>query len=88
MTQEPATDSEPSAQELSHIHGLYHKLKVSAFASMERPVAPVQLIREDLVPQLQGSVLHYHQWQRRKVRTSCCSGSLLTRGAVVRRRRR
>ncbi|CAG03752.1 unnamed protein product, partial [Tetraodon nigroviridis] len=49
-------------EELSHVHGLYDKLKVSAFASVERPVSSVQLSRNDLVPRLHATMLDYHQW--------------------------
>lgn len=58
-------------QELSHIHGLYDKLKVSAFASMEQPVSSVQLIRKDLVPELCRTMVDYHEWQQKVRKTFC-----------------
>lgn len=60
-------------QELSHVHGLYHKLKLSAFASLEQPVSSVQLIRGDLAPELHRTMLDYHDWQQRKVRSTFCT---------------
>lgn len=64
---------ELSLQELSHIHGLYDQLKVSACASIEQPASSVQLVRQDLVPQLRRTMVHYYEWQQRKVRQTSCT---------------
>lgn len=82
--QEPAVNCELLVQELSHVHGLYHKLKVSAFASTEQPVSSVQLIREDLVPELRRTMLGYHERQQRKVRHRLHSPPPPAGGAVTR----
>lgn len=75
-------NSELLVQELSHIHGLYSKMKESMFASTEQPVSSVQLIRKDLVPELRRTVVDFYQWQNRKVRLLRLSALPLTVGVM------
>lgn len=53
-------------QELSNIHDLYDKLKMSVTSKSEQNSA--NLIRKDLVPQLRSTVVDFYKWQQRKVR--------------------
>lgn len=84
MNQEPAINSELSVQELSHIHGVYDKLKFSAFASTGLPVSSVQLIHKDLVPQLHRTMVDYYEWQQRKVGNPSCTHLLLMHSCLLR----
>eukprot|EP00064_Thunnus_orientalis_P026304 superscaffoldBa00016237_g26804 len=53
-------------EELSNIHDLYEKMKVSVASSSEQAPSSVNLIRKDLVPQLRGTVVDFYKWQQRK----------------------
>ncbi|XP_044231968.1 snRNA-activating protein complex subunit 1b [Thunnus albacares] len=56
-------------EELSNIHDLYEKMKVSVASSSEQAPSSVNLIRKDLVPQLRGTVVDFYKWQQRKDET-------------------
>lgn len=68
IDREYAMNSERFVQELSHIHGLYGKMKESVFPSTEQSVSSIQLIRKDLVRELRRTVVDFYQWQYSKVR--------------------
>lgn len=56
-------------EELSNIHDLYEKMKVSVASSSEQAPSSVNLIRKDLVPQLRSTVVDFYKWQQRKDET-------------------
>ncbi|XP_067470805.1 snRNA-activating protein complex subunit 1b [Thunnus thynnus] len=56
-------------EELSNVHDLYEKMKVSVASSSEQAPSSVNLIRKDLVPQLRGTVMDFYKWQQRKDET-------------------
>lgn len=53
-------------EELSNIHDLYGKLKTSVCLTLEQSESSVNLIRQDLIPQLRGTVMDFYKWQHRK----------------------
>ncbi|XP_042292702.1 snRNA-activating protein complex subunit 1b [Thunnus maccoyii] len=56
-------------EELSNVHDLYEKMKVSVASSSEQAPSSVNLIRKDLVPQLRGTVVDFYKWQQKKDET-------------------
>ncbi|GLD73731.1 snRNA-activating protein complex subunit 1-like protein [Lates japonicus] len=54
-------------EELSNIHGLYEKLKTSVSSMSEQADSSLNLTHKDLVPQLRSTVVHFYNWQQRKV---------------------
>lgn len=54
-------------QELSNIHEVYAKMKTAVAASSEQAVSSIDLIRKNLVPNLQGAVMNLYQWQQKEV---------------------
>ncbi|XP_038556374.1 snRNA-activating protein complex subunit 1-like [Micropterus salmoides] len=53
-------------EELSNIHELYEKLKASVSSTSEPAVSSVNLLRNELVPQLRSSVVDFYNWQQKK----------------------
>ncbi|CAK6972103.1 snRNA-activating protein complex subunit 1b [Scomber scombrus] len=53
-------------EELSNVHDIYEKMKVSVASASEQPPSSVDLIRKDLVPQLRGTVMDFYKWQQRR----------------------
>ncbi|KAL7381027.1 hypothetical protein ABVT39_027433 [Epinephelus coioides] len=53
-------------EELSNINELYGKLKTSVCLMTEQPNSSLSLIRKDLVPQLQSTVMEFYKWQQRR----------------------
>ncbi|XP_041669357.1 snRNA-activating protein complex subunit 1b isoform X2 [Cheilinus undulatus] len=56
-------------EELSHIHGLYEKLKTSSSLTSRDGVTSLDLIKKDLAPKLQCTVVNFYNWQQRQDRT-------------------
>lgn len=54
-------------EEMSNIHDLYKKLKTSVISEASAQMDPsINLIHENLVPELRGTVVDFYQWQQRK----------------------
>ncbi|XP_057715590.1 snRNA-activating protein complex subunit 1b [Corythoichthys intestinalis] len=53
-------------EELSNVHNLYCKLKSSVYTVEEGKRLGINLTRQNMLAQLRGYVLSYHNWQRRK----------------------
>ncbi|XP_029982377.1 snRNA-activating protein complex subunit 1b [Sphaeramia orbicularis] len=53
-------------EELSNIHELYNNLKTSVCPKSEETNSSVHLIHQNLVPQLQDTVMDFYNWQQMK----------------------
>nr|XP_057947203.1 snRNA-activating protein complex subunit 1-like [Doryrhamphus excisus]XP_057947251.1 snRNA-activating protein complex subunit 1-like [Doryrhamphus excisus] len=53
-------------EELSNVHELYGKIKTSMYSEEQQADLGINLIHKNLIPQLRGSVMTFHLWQKRK----------------------
>ncbi|XP_054652541.1 snRNA-activating protein complex subunit 1b [Dunckerocampus dactyliophorus] len=67
-------------EELSNVHELYRKHKTSMYSEAQQADLGIDLIRKNLIPQLRGSVMTFHTWQKRKQQDESDEEEVATEG--------